>query len=56
MAGLQGILSVLCTPFQEDGSIDKKSLKRLVEHNLSWGVDGLVCFGLASEIYKLSDR
>ena len=56
MAGLQGILSVLCTPFQENGSIDKKSLIRLVEHNLSWGVDGLVCFGLASEIYKLSDE
>ena len=36
--------------------MDKKSLIRLVEHNLSWGVDGLVCFGLASEIYKLSDR
>jgi len=56
MAVLQGILSVLCTPFQENGSLDKKSLIRLVEHNLSWEVDGLVCFGLASEIYKLSDR
>ena len=56
MAVLQGILSVLCTPFQENGSLDKKSLIRLVEHNLSWEVDGLVCFGLASEIDKLSDR
>ncbi len=52
---LQGILSVLCTPFHEDGSIDEASLVRLVEHNLAWGVDAIVCFGLAGEIYKLTD-
>lgn len=55
MTALQGVLSVLCTPFHDDGSLDEQSLRRLVEHNLAWGVAGLVCFGLAGEVYKLTD-
>ncbi len=52
---LAGVLSVLCTPFHDDGSLDLASLERLVEHNLAWSVDGIVCFGLAGEVYKLTD-
>jgi 2-keto-3-deoxy-L-arabinonate dehydratase len=52
---LEGVLSVLCTPFHDDGQLDIPSLERLIEHNLSWGVSGVVCFGLAGEIYKLTD-
>jgi dihydrodipicolinate synthase/N-acetylneuraminate lyase len=52
---LEGVLSVLCTPFHEDGTLDVASLERLIEHNISWGVSGVVCFGLAGEIYKLTD-
>lgn len=52
---LEGVLSVLCTPFHDDGTLDIGSLERLVEHNLGWGVSGVVCFGLAGEIYKLTD-
>jgi 4-hydroxy-tetrahydrodipicolinate synthase len=52
---LEGVLSVLCTPFDDAGEVDLSSLRRLVEHNLAWGVDGIVCFGLAGEVYKLTD-
>jgi dihydrodipicolinate synthase/N-acetylneuraminate lyase len=53
---LRGVLSVLCTPFADDGSIDEVSLRRLVDHQLAWGVDALVVFGLAGELYKLTDE
>ncbi len=51
-----GVLSVLSTPFTKDGQLDRPAIKRLVEHNLEQGVHGIVCFGLASEVYKLADR
>jgi 2-keto-3-deoxy-L-arabinonate dehydratase len=53
---LAGVLCVLATPFEADGSLDEASLGRLVEHVLGQGVDGVVCLGLASESYKLTDR
>jgi 2-keto-3-deoxy-L-arabinonate dehydratase len=54
--GLTGVLSVLCTPFTRDGDVDDASLERLVAHQLAWNVDGVVVFGLAGEIYKLTDH
>jgi 2-keto-3-deoxy-L-arabinonate dehydratase len=50
-----GVLSVLCTPFHDDGRVDLPSVRRHVEHSISAGADGVVVFGLAGEIYKLSD-
>ncbi len=55
-AALRGVLSVLATPFSEDGALDLRSLGRLVTHQIAWGVDGVVCFGLAGEGYKLTDE
>lgn len=52
---LRGVLSVLCTPFRTNGQVDEESLRRHVKHSLAWGADGLVCFGLAGETYKLTD-
>ena len=52
---LAEVLSVLSTPFHLDGSLDEASLHRLVDHQLAWGVNGIVVVGLAGEIYKLSD-
>lgn len=49
------MLPVLATPFSPDGTLDRRSLRRLVEYELAAGVDALVCFGLASESAKLSD-
>lgn len=51
-----GILSVLCTPFTSSGDLDEAGLVRLIEHQLTWGVDGVVLFGLAGELYKLTDE
>lgn len=50
-----GVLSVLCTPFHDDGRVDLESVRRHVEHSISAGADGVVVFGLAGEIYKLDD-
>lgn len=47
---------MVCTPFADDGEMDLVSLGRLVEHQVAWGVDGIVCFGLAGEGYKLTDH
>jgi 4-hydroxy-tetrahydrodipicolinate synthase len=54
-ASLNGIQSVLCTPFTEDYAVDYPAFERLIEHQINWGVDGLVLFGLAGEGYTLSD-
>ncbi len=52
---LTGVYPVIATPFDADGSIDVPSLRRLVEYLIASGVDGMVVFGLASELYKLTD-
>ena len=52
---LRGVLPVLCTPFDEHGALDLQSLERHVRDLVGAGVDGMVAFGLASEVYKLSD-
>lgn len=52
---IAGVMTVLPTPFDERGAVDHASLSSLVEHAISAGSAGLVCFGLASELYKLSD-
>lgn len=52
---IAGVLTVLPTPFSPDGEVDLDSLESLVEHAIIAGSSGLVCFGLASELYKLDD-
>ena len=54
-ARISGVMTVLPTPFDVKGEVDLTSLTRLVDHAITEGSDGLVCFGLASELYKLSD-
>ena len=55
MGALAGIFPVLCTPFDERGAVDGKSLDRLVDWTLARGVDGLALGGIASEVMKLDD-
>lgn len=50
-----GVLSVLCTPFHQDGHVDVVSLRRQVEFTIQSGASAVVVFGLAGETYKLSD-
>lgn len=52
----RGVYPVLATPFAEDGALDLLGLRRVVDLQLASGVAGVVCFGLASEVYKLDDR
>lgn len=50
-----GVMSVLPTPFDEDALLDRDSLANLANHAIEQGSTALVCFGLASEGYKLTD-
>jgi 4-hydroxy-tetrahydrodipicolinate synthase len=55
MREIGGVLPVLTVPFSSDGSIDLDSIPRLIEHCITSKADGVVIFGLASELYKLND-
>ncbi|WP_419999787.1 dihydrodipicolinate synthase family protein [Streptomyces boninensis] len=51
---VRGLVPVLATPFTADGSLDRASLRRLVEWQLSSGADGVAVFGMASEGFALT--
>jgi dihydrodipicolinate synthase/N-acetylneuraminate lyase len=52
----RGILPALCTTFTEDGSLDIAAQRDVVRFALSCGADGIVCFGLAGEVNKLTSE
>lgn len=52
---LSGVMTVLPTPFDDGCNVDHAALVALVDHSIHNGSRGLVCFGLASELYKLTD-
>ncbi len=52
--GATGLIPILATPFDTDGSLDVASLRRLVEFELACGVDGLAVHGMASEGFSLT--
>jgi 4-hydroxy-tetrahydrodipicolinate synthase len=56
MNEIGGVLPVLAVPFNKDGSLDLESIPKLVEHCISNKANGVVIFGLASELYKLNDN
>jgi dihydrodipicolinate synthase/N-acetylneuraminate lyase len=49
-----GIFPSLCTPFGSDGALDLGAQRAVVRFALSCGADGIVCFGLAGEVNKLT--
>lgn len=51
---VHGLVPILATPFLPDGSLDRPSLRRLVEFQLASGVDGVAVFGMASEGFALT--
>ncbi|MBI4736300.1 MAG: dihydrodipicolinate synthase family protein [candidate division NC10 bacterium] len=51
---LDGIVPILQTPFEEDGTLDTASLRRLVDHVIQAGAVGVICPAVASEVHKLS--
>ena len=56
MLQLEGVFSVLSTPFTSDGAIDHESLARVIDLFLRAGVDGFTALGVTSEVARLSDR
>lgn len=51
---IQGLVPVLATPFTPDRALDIDGLRRLVEFELTSGVDGVALFGMASEGFALT--
>lgn len=52
--GLQGVYSILATPFTDDYAIHEESVRRLVDANIAAGVDGITVLGVAGEAQKLT--
>ncbi len=46
---LEGVYTALVTPFAQDGSVDEKALRRLVDFQIEGGVQGLVPVGTTGE-------
>ncbi len=53
---LEGVYSVLPTPFHEDGSLDHESMRRVVDLFISCGVSGLTALGVTGEVARLTER
>ena len=53
---LQGIITVLNTPFKTDDTIDFLALKRNVQEAIRAGVAGFLVPAMASEVYKLAEK
>jgi 4-hydroxy-tetrahydrodipicolinate synthase len=51
---IRGVVPILVTPFDENGTIDEASLKNLIDFNIEAGVHGLGV-ALGSEIFKFNE-
>lgn len=54
-AALRGTWFILPTPFDAGGELDLRSLGRLVEATIDWGVDGLTAMGVMAEPGSLTE-
>ncbi len=52
---LEGVYSVLPTPFDAQGEIDEFSLRRVVDLFIAAGVNGLTALGVTGEVARLHD-
>jgi 4-hydroxy-tetrahydrodipicolinate synthase len=53
---VQGVFSVLATPFRDGGDVDVASLRRYVEHFIGAGVTGFTALGVLGEAARLTER
>ncbi|MEU9152419.1 dihydrodipicolinate synthase family protein [Streptomyces sp. NPDC048417] len=53
---VSGVVPPVCTPLTPDREVDVPSLRRLVDHLVAAGVDGLFVLGSTSEAAYLTDR
>ncbi len=56
MIKLEGVYTVLPTPFDEHGNFDSESLRRVIDLFIEDGVSGFTALGVTSEIARLTDR
>ena len=52
---LEGVYSVLPTPFHANGDIDEASLRRVVDLFIAAGVNGVTALGVTGEVARLDD-
>ncbi len=52
---LEGVYSVLPTPFQSNGDLDAASLRRVVDLFIGAGVNGVTALGVTGEVARLDD-
>lgn len=52
---LEGVYSVLPTPFQANGDIDEASLRRVIDLFIAQGVNGVTALGVTGEVARLDD-
>ncbi len=50
----RGVYPAICTPFTSEGAVDLEAQRRVVRFALDCGSHGIVAFGLAGEVLKLS--
>ncbi len=51
---LRGVLPILPTPFTDEGDVDERSLRRLIDFELQVGVQGVSMLGFMGEAHRLS--
>jgi len=52
---LEGVYSVLPTPFTTEGDLDLESLNRVIDLFIGAGVNGLTALGVTSEVARMND-
>jgi 4-hydroxy-tetrahydrodipicolinate synthase len=52
---LEGVYSVLPTPFTDNGDVDEASLRRVVDLFVAAGVNGVTALGVTGEVARLED-
>ena len=52
---LEGVYSVLPTPFQPNGDVDDVSLRRVIDLFIAAGVNGVTALGVTGEVARLDD-
>jgi 4-hydroxy-tetrahydrodipicolinate synthase len=53
---LEGVYSVLPSPFLADGELDEPGLRRVVDLFVTAGVDGVTALGVTGEVARLDDN
>src|SRR5687768_2249153 len=53
---LEGVYSVLPTPFTSTGDVDDASLRKVIDLFIAAGVNGVTALGVTGEVARLDDR